>query len=1213
MDNEEIRKLLQELKESSDESSAVRSKVVKIHVDTPDEAKRRQRVKEREKEKELKRQAEEMARAQAEEDARHLEAERAAKEAVEEAKRQAKAGFAADLDEAILTGNSGIPDPDEAGENADDLDLNWGYEKPELTSGFVKAEDLELEGEKLLRKQRAASGEDSDADDTGFDSDEADFRSDYDEERESITGLPGHFGKLFDRGVAFFGGIRKSVKEDLSKARGRGQEEDAEEDFGSDFADDGEPEASYGSDFADDEPGGFSGSDLGEKEAKGLSGSGFGSREDRRPVSGSDRTGEAADVLAVSAPAASAESGTPVREYGPDEEWKRRMEEPPRKKPRFRLSLPKKESFGQFLPKKKDKKEPFEESTAGDIEASGFEPMEPADENGAYSDDMQPAQSDAGNLPDEGFVPSGEITASDAEMPAPAGEMPASDAEMSALAGETTEPTAEMSAPAGEITEPTAEMSASAGEMSEPGGEAPASAGETLVQEESRNIEIIDLNENQNNKGAEVIPLVGDTGPLPDPAELKKEGAKRGLFKSLSREKRPKKEKPKKERPKKEKPKKEKPKKETLLEENPEKETLKEEKTKRVKRKEEKPKREKPKKERPVRVKKGGAVKDFVLSHKKQCIIAVVAAVVLVLLAVLIVFVAGRMKDARHASVEAEEGLTVRVLKQPDSFVTEGDVQISLKAPETIQSVTVNGENVVAEQGRSTDFMYHANGGTLDIMAVSTDKVRSAKVILAYVDSQPPSVTIREEDGRIALSAEDTESGVDAIYIGDAANEFTDIPQYEKYSGTLEMNPDKEITYYAVDQAGNATTPVTVALTPAESIEFERENYSLFPGSVEKVNLITKPANAFVNNLTLEAENPKVIQVEGDMMIRGMAEGDTKLTATADGIPGVMANASVSSERKVTISAIGDCTLGTDASFSQNNSFDAYQAMYGNSYFFEKVKGILSADDSTFANFEGTLTTSEDRRDKKFTFKGDPSFGQILVDGSVEVVSLANNHAHDFKEQGLEDTKRNLEAAGIEWCEGAHIAWKELNGVRCAFIGIYALENGLDSLPEVESTIAEAKKKGADLIIVGFHWGVELVTELDEFERTLAHAAIDAGANLVVGTHSHVLMAIEKYNGAYICYGLGNFCFGGSTNPTSYDTIIWQQTFNFTPDGLESEDDISIIPCQVSGDTSINNYQPVPVSGDTAARIMGTIDSLSQEFGQTYSQYMVDGTMWTGE
>ena len=1135
MDNEEIRKLLQELKESSDESSAVRSKVVKIHVDTPAEAEHRQKVKEREREKELRRQAQEAERVRAQEEARRLEAERAAKEAVEEAKREAKAGFAADLDESILTENSHLPDPDEDGENADDLDLNWDYAKPELKSGFVKEEDLELEGERRAAKRRFAAKNDKDpdggADDADFDSDEADFRDE--EERESITGLPGHFGAFIDRGLSFFGGIHRSVKDDLSRTRVRRDQEGDEEE------DDSNPEELPSSGPSDqDEPAEPTGSEPygGEEDSCGTD---YADEEETEAVSGPDAAG-----------------AKPSREYGPDEEWKRRMEEPPRKKSRFHRALSGAGGLGRILPGTRGNRKK-ETDTDTDIEEASEEERFIQADNAAglkAGGDEEPEEAKTLDVQAaEGIIP--EVSAAEEELP----DMPDKEADgLPAVKGSEPE---EKSFPAGEkdtLSDQTAEYP----DEEEVFPDTPASEDRAP----SRSIEIINLNENQNNKDAEVIPLIGNTGPLPDLSQLKKEEEKKSFFSGWGRR-----------RSEKEKAKKEHPEKEKANKKRPEKE---------------KPKR---------RLKK---------VSRKQYIIAASVVAAIAVLAVVIFFTAGQMKSGRHETIEADEGLTVHVLKQPESYTKEGDVQISLKAPETIQSITVNGENVVAGQGRSAEFMYHANGGTLDIMAVSTDKVRNAKVILAYVDSQPPVVTIREEDGRIALSAEDSESGVDAVYIG-RTNGMSDIPVYEKYSDTLEMDPDQEITYYAVDHAGNATSPVTVALTPAESISFERENYSLFPGSAEKVNLITTPANAFVNNLTLEVENPKVVQVEGDMQIRGMTEGDTKITATADGIPGVMASVSVASQRKVTISAIGDCTLGTDASFSQNNSFDAYEAMYGDSYFFEKVKGILSSDDSTFANFEGTLTTSEDRRDKKFTFKGDPSYTQILLDGSVEVVSLANNHTHDFKEEGLADTKRALDEAGVEWCEGDHIAWKELNGTRCAFIGIYALENGLESLPVVESTIAEAKRMGADLIIVGFHWGVELVTEIDEFERTLAHAAIDAGANLVVGTHSHVLMGIEKYNGAYICYGIGNFCFGGSSNPTSYDTIIWQQTFNFTADGLESEDDISIIPCQVSGDTSVNNYQPVPVSGDAAARIMQTIDSLSAEFGQTYSQYMVDGTMWT--
>jgi poly-gamma-glutamate synthesis protein (capsule biosynthesis protein) len=237
---------------------------------------------------------------------------------------------------------------------------------------------------------------------------------------------------------------------------------------------------------------------------------------------------------------------------------------------------------------------------------------------------------------------------------------------------------------------------------------------------------------------------------------------------------------------------------------------------------------------------------------------------------------------------------------------------------------------------------------------------------------------------------------------------------------------------------------------------------------------------------------------------------------------------------------IGDCTLGTDVNFSPMNSFTAYQNMYGNQYFFEKVRRILEADDGTFANLEGTLTTADTRANKTFAFRGDPSYTDILKDGSVEVVTLANNHSSDYGEQSLLDTEQNLTDAGIAWCKGDTIAYQDLNGVNCAFIGIYALENGLETLEQVKSSVKEAKGAGAEVIVVAFHWGAELVSDISDDQKTLAHTAIDEGATLVVGHHPHILGGIETYKNRYIVYSLANFCFGGSASPSSYDTIIFQ-------------------------------------------------------------------------
>ena len=164
MDNEEIKKLLQELKKNSDESTAVRSKVVKIHIDTPAEAARRRRAKERAEAEEARKRAREEEKARAAEEARRLEAERMAREVVEEAKLQAKSGFSSDLEEDLLAQSQDLTE-EEFGESADDLDLNWEYERPRLSTD-------------------APYEEEEDSDETG--EEDPDYMSDSDEFRDGI-------------------------------------------------------------------------------------------------------------------------------------------------------------------------------------------------------------------------------------------------------------------------------------------------------------------------------------------------------------------------------------------------------------------------------------------------------------------------------------------------------------------------------------------------------------------------------------------------------------------------------------------------------------------------------------------------------------------------------------------------------------------------------------------------------------------------------------------------------------------------------------------------------------------------------------------------------------------------------------------------------------------------------------------------------------------
>ena len=299
----------------------------------------------------------------------------------------------------------------------------------------------------------------------------------------------------------------------------------------------------------------------------------------------------------------------------------------------------------------------------------------------------------------------------------------------------------------------------------------------------------------------------------------------------------------------------------------------------------------------------------------------------------------------------------------------------------------------------------------------------------------------------------------------------------------------------------------------------------------------------------------------------------------------------------LTLSVVGDCTLGTDETFDYDTSLNAYYENYGSAYFLQNVKSIFSQDDLTIANFEGTLTESDAREDKTFAFKGPASFTSILTDGSVEAVNTANNHSHDYGDQSYEDTMTALDAAGIVHFGYDETAVMDVKGIKVGMVGIYELKDHLEREQQLKDNIAKVKADGAQLIVVIFHWGNETETVPDSNQTTLGRLAIDEGADLVCGHHPHVLQGIETYKGKNIVYSLGNFCFGGNSSPSDMDTMIYQQTFTITSEGVQADNVTNVIPCSISSAAyeGYNNYQPTPAEGDEAARILAKINERSAD------------------
>lgn len=339
------------------------------------------------------------------------------------------------------------------------------------------------------------------------------------------------------------------------------------------------------------------------------------------------------------------------------------------------------------------------------------------------------------------------------------------------------------------------------------------------------------------------------------------------------------------------------------------------------------------------------------------------------------------------------------------------------------------------------------------------------------------------------------------------------------------------------------------------------------------------------------------------------ASEDNSQKASSDSQNTDSSNATVSSPVSLTLSVVGDCTLGTDETFDYDTSLNAYYENYGADYFLQNVKDIFSTDDLTIANFEGTFTDSDEREDKTFAFKAPASYASILTGGSVEAVNTANNHSHDYGDQSFDDTLAALDDAGIVHFGYDETAVMDVKGIKVGLVGIYELYDHLEREQQLKDNIAKVKADGAQLIVVIFHWGNETETVPDSNQTTLGRIAIDEGADLVCGHHPHVLQGIETYKGRNIVYSLGNFCFGGNSSPSDMDTMIYQQTFTIDADGVKNDNVTNIIPCSISSAAydGYNNYQPTPAEGDEATRILEKINERSSWISTA------EGTTFTAE
>ena len=298
----------------------------------------------------------------------------------------------------------------------------------------------------------------------------------------------------------------------------------------------------------------------------------------------------------------------------------------------------------------------------------------------------------------------------------------------------------------------------------------------------------------------------------------------------------------------------------------------------------------------------------------------------------------------------------------------------------------------------------------------------------------------------------------------------------------------------------------------------------------------------------------------------------------------------------VKISAVGDCTIGWDPRYEYATRYDRYlddnDGDYG--YYFAKVKDLFAEDDLTIANLEGCFTNSKNLVIKEFNLSSPPEFKEVLPKGNIDIVSFANNHTHDYGEEGYQDTIDALDSIEMPYYGYEKYLIKEVNGIKIGFLAF--LDIDCENYEDIDKAIEYLKSENCDLIIASMHWGIEGDYKQCQAQVDMGRYLIDNGVDLILGSHPHRIQGIEKYNDKYIVYSLSNFTFGANQNPDDKDTLIFQQTFTFVDGELELDDNINIIPASQSGVKYKNNYQPIILEGEERERVFNKIMRYSMGF-----------------
>lgn len=322
---------------------------------------------------------------------------------------------------------------------------------------------------------------------------------------------------------------------------------------------------------------------------------------------------------------------------------------------------------------------------------------------------------------------------------------------------------------------------------------------------------------------------------------------------------------------------------------------------------------------------------------------------------------------------------------------------------------------------------------------------------------------------------------------------------------------------------------------------------------------------------------------------------------TREDIPEPVGNTGVS------FAFVGDIMMG--------GNVDKLLKKHGYDYPYLHTASYLKGADIAACNLENPVTAEGKAvAGKQYVFRTSPDAVPAMLESGLDVFNLANNHTLDYGLEGLRDTIRLLDEAGLYGVgagmneeEAYRPAIIERNGVRVAFIGLthiipdtsWKADKNNPGLAETYDYTRPVKaiekaRKQADIVVVLVHWGREKTTRLEKHQTEMARRYVDAGADLVIGSHPHVLQGIERYKGKWIAYSLGNFIFTQSGSPGTNDSAILEANC-----GNGGDCRLKVVPVKTAF------AQPKPMEEKEARLLLAHLDNISVNVNVQQDGYVV--------